>query len=507
MKKWLVSLAVLSLVFATAVVIVAFSFTGDESNTSGESFGKSFGQSLPADWQLVEASSGSSGFSIYLPAAWELIELQGIDSYVGEIVGEGVRLDFDFGWYSNPLANDDDPQHIVDYEDIGGRLAKLVRPRQGMEGYVGVYFENFDGGDIDPPQNRLQISGRGLTLGQEQTAFEIVRSIRWLTPIEDAGTVEQPGDPEPSGEQRPIRSDECNWVHNIAACEGKPTHGDPTCEDWVRDRDHRLPGTLLEDCYDSNSPDGQVLQPAEEDAPPGAAVTGMIAPHLRLTFERLEYNGIEILGSASPNGPIVCCGTPINLDDMEVVGTATWHHFDGDETVQVYRPKVGGTTDVYTFHPAETLDVEGEADETDTTSATWTRWTTSSPEPAIFFPQGQLEDGDTGGRVVMEALNFGKLVEVEGCLRVTHSNGVTSHLLIWPPNFTLSIESNELKVVNAAGQVVARVGDDLRISGGAVAEYTGLPSPDQCPGPYWIVGDEICTAQATDESDANPDTN
>ena len=90
---------------------------------------------------------------------------------------------------------------------------------------------------------------------------------------------------------------------------------------------------------------------------------------------------------------------------------------------------------------------------------------------------------------------------------MTHSNGVTSHLLIWPPNFTLSIESNELKVVNAAGQVVARVGDDLRISGGAVAEYTGLPSPDQCPGPYRIVGDEICTAQATDESDANPDTN
>ena len=83
-KKWLVSLAVLSLVLTTAIVIAAFSLTGDDSNSSGQSFE----QSVPADWQLVEASPWSGGFSIYLPPGWELIELRGIDSYIGEIGGD-----------------------------------------------------------------------------------------------------------------------------------------------------------------------------------------------------------------------------------------------------------------------------------------------------------------------------------------------------------------------------------------------------------------------------------
>jgi hypothetical protein len=58
----------------------------------------------------------------------------------------------------------------------------------------------------------------------------------------------------------------------------------------------------------------------EVSTPPGVqpvpAGMGMIAPNLRLTFDEVEYNGVEILGAASPNGPIVCCGTPINMDDM-----------------------------------------------------------------------------------------------------------------------------------------------------------------------------------------------
>ena len=99
---------------------------------------------------------------------------------------------------------------------------------------------------------------------------------------------------------------------------------------------------------------------------PAAAVTGMIAPNLRLTFEGVEYTGVEILGAASPNGPIVCCGTPINMDDMEVVGTGIQHNPDGDAPVQVHRPKADDTTDLYTFHPAQkSSEVEGARPEDD----------------------------------------------------------------------------------------------------------------------------------------------
>ncbi len=121
---------------------------------------------------------------------------------------------------------------------------------------------------------------------------------------------------------------------------------------------------------------GESLPPAP-GVQPVQARTGMIAPDLRLTFEGVEYTGVEIVGALSPTG--VCveynllraetllaivtpCGTPINMDDMEVVGTGTDHNPDGDASVEVYRPKANGTTDVYTFHPTGLFD-------------TWTRWT------------------------------------------------------------------------------------------------------------------------------------
>ncbi len=56
--------------------------------------------------------------------------------------------------------------------------------------------------------------------------------------------------------------------------------------------------------------------------------------------------------------------------------------------VEVYRPKAGATTDVYTFHPAQTVELSREGAAywdyeftpeakygTDTGPATWSRWT------------------------------------------------------------------------------------------------------------------------------------
>ena len=109
-----------------------------------------------------------------------------------------------------------------------------------------------------------------------------------------------------------------------------------------------------------------------ETEPP--AGMGVIAPDLRLMFNEVEYTGVEVLGAANPDGSIVCCGTPI---DMELVGNGVWQKPDGDASVEVYWPKDGGTTDVYTFHPSQTLsEVEDTPpeDEADTSPATWTRW-------------------------------------------------------------------------------------------------------------------------------------
>ena len=210
----------MGLILAVAVTTgAAFGLTGDSSDSPEHDVGD--------DWKLVEASGWPGGFSLLLPQGWQLNELQGIDSYVGEIIGGGGRLNFDFGWYSSSLVDGDDPKYVVSYEEIGGRRAKLVRPRVEGDGLItGVYFEDIDGSNLDiPSQNRLQISGVGLTPAQQETALVVFRTIRPLA----SGSL---GDTEPFDDQRPVTSmddidpDECNWIHNITACEGPVSNPD-----------------------------------------------------------------------------------------------------------------------------------------------------------------------------------------------------------------------------------------------------------------------------------------
>jgi hypothetical protein len=135
------------------------------------------GASNSGEWQLAKADGwdGGEGFSLRLPPGWELHELQGIDSYVGEIVGDDVRLIFDYGSYSDTLAPEDDPGHEVIFEDVGGLEAKLVRPSAGSDGITGVYFADING-------RRLSIAGGNLTQEQQDTAFAMFRTIEALPP-------------------------------------------------------------------------------------------------------------------------------------------------------------------------------------------------------------------------------------------------------------------------------------------------------------------------------------
>jgi len=113
--------------------------------------------------------------------------------------------------------------------------------------------------------------------------------------------------------------------------------------------------------------------------------------------------------------------------------------------------------------------------------------------PGVAFPrQGPVE----GPRVVMEAQLIGELVLVDGCLRIDSIHGTESLLPIWPPEFGLAAEGDEIQVLDGEGQVVARVGEEVYMGGGG-GSATGLAGcvreqlPAACSGPYWIVGDGV----------------
>ena len=112
-----------------------------------------------------------------------------------------------------------------------------------------------------------------------------------------------------------------------------------------------------------------------------------------------------------------------------------------------------------------------------------------TPVPTIHFPQLR-----TRSAAFMEALLVGKLIVKDGCLRVSASEGDRGHLIIWQPDYFLNSNEGVIEILDRNGEVVARVGEEIRMGGGEVALTENLkrqlrePLPEQCEGPYWLMG-------------------
>lgn len=99
-------------------------------------------------------------------------------------------------------------------------------------------------------------------------------------------------------------------------------------------------------------------------------------------------------------------------------------------------------------------------------------------------------------QAVMDALFEGRVARDDaGCLRLDLPG---EHTVIWPNGFTLAEAADgSLRVLDADGREVGRVGGRFRLGGGEVATlHEGIPMTEEdrrearerCPGRYWIVG-------------------
>ena len=73
----------------------------------------------------------------------------------------------------------------------------------------------------------------------------------------------------------------------------------------------------------------------------------------------------------------------------------------------------------------------------------------------------------------------------------------TDTLAIWPYGYSVNVEGGEIQVLNESSQVVARVGDIIKMGGGETTKevveenYIGESLPDDCEGPYWLVSEVV----------------
>jgi len=112
------------------------------------------------------------------------------------------------------------------------------------------------------------------------------------------------------------------------------------------------------------------------------------------------------------------------------------------------------------------------------------------PVPGIAFPRQKPTEGF---RESMCAELAGTL-RLEGACLYVQSLGGEVLLPIWPPEFTLRIEGDQVLVIDGEGQVAARAGEEVYMSGGyvGVTDEWGLQQvPAVCQGEYFVVGNEV----------------
>lgn len=127
---------------------------------------------VPSCWHKLDAGP----FSISAPRGWGFDQLPGVDSYVGQFVGDGVVLTFDFGRYSTELRKAKKPAYVISKKRVDKRRAKVVRPQALGSGITGVYVRVSG-------HEALCLWGKGLTSPQQELVLKMFDTIRFGGPM------------------------------------------------------------------------------------------------------------------------------------------------------------------------------------------------------------------------------------------------------------------------------------------------------------------------------------
>src|SRR5262249_23547205 len=120
------------------------------------------------DWRPVSAGS----FWLCAPVGWKFHQQLGIDSYVGEFVGEGITFEFDYGRYSGSLPTTSD--YVVSDTSIDGRRSRIVHPAKSGKGITGAFVSHVT------PNDSLVIWAKDLSEEQQVLALKILTTLRFI---------------------------------------------------------------------------------------------------------------------------------------------------------------------------------------------------------------------------------------------------------------------------------------------------------------------------------------
>jgi len=112
-------------------------------------------------------------YKFVFPIEFELIEGQGIDSYVGNVVGSGISILFDYGWYTTPATN----EYEVIENNINGHYRQIVRPYNSELNYTRLHmYKVSDSLESPYGYNSLTMLTNNLNLTEQELVISIFNS-------------------------------------------------------------------------------------------------------------------------------------------------------------------------------------------------------------------------------------------------------------------------------------------------------------------------------------------
>ena len=117
-------------------------------------------------------------YIFHFETEFTLEELQGIDSYVGNINGNGISLSFDYGWYTGPATNLPANEYLVTEEEINGHYKQIVKPIDSELNYTRIHLFKISDSIANPgAYNSLTVSTNNLTSDEQEMIIDVFNNV------------------------------------------------------------------------------------------------------------------------------------------------------------------------------------------------------------------------------------------------------------------------------------------------------------------------------------------
>lgn len=161
------------LILLVFTVAIACSICSAQSPAKRE--GRPAADAPSPGWRRIDLQD----FSFYLPRGMKDKKVRGIDSFVREYRGGGVRLAIDYGMYSDDLRSmEGKPGFRAEWVSISGERAKVATCRWGKSYVAAVYFPNL-GGDAASGITKLTFYAESRSAGGQEEALKVFQSIKF----------------------------------------------------------------------------------------------------------------------------------------------------------------------------------------------------------------------------------------------------------------------------------------------------------------------------------------